>query len=935
MFATLSALFRFIASLCLVPAFLRAADITPRVALAEGDAVPNGAPAAVWNAFDSIFVDAAGALAAKGSTRGAATYRLHAQEAPGGALSARGFEGQTVSGAGPGVRIASFATSASTEGRLLGHGNDQVLARARLAGGTIDPTKAEALVLIDAAGARLVARQTQPLSAAYGDSLQSIGDGRLDVKGRVTFIGTGALGSYLLQYFEGNLSVLAHTGGPGPGPFGGTVLSFSAMPLVSDDGTAVVPCAIQYPEEFESREAIILVGKTGGSLVVRSGDPAPPKGWKFLGTEPFSVRSRNAAGQVLFRAVAQNGDDGNSVLRGLWLMNGNGFPELIAAEGTPIPGSTTTVDNISNAVVNARGDVAFHANGVILKRAGQPLVRLAYNGMQQPGRPSGQTFTSLATDRLQMDVHGNVLFASAGSVWVYTVADLLIPVAFNSQKVNHKGVFYAVASPQLVASASGGQDGRRRCLSDNGKIAVRADLSGPGGVRHAVLVATLPRAGEVNVPPVANDDVQTFTTGAKVSVAVNVLLNDFDGNNDPLTIVGVTQPAHGSAAINGNAIVYTPALSFLGEDTFTYTVSDGFGGESTAQVTLRNVALGYRGNYVTALTANGVAVGTLTVNVTATGRITGRVQLYNTRYALAGGINSEGAFSQYFWTRDPGGFTTFVALEFLRINGVIQLTGEVSKIPSGSVIVGSHISYTATPVARRSLALLPGIPSGRVLARFVPAAELRVPQGIGFAAGVIAPGGTARLSGRLPNATAFATTAYLLQDYRLAFLVQTKGINPTVLHGTIPYGAASEFIGALTWSKTGSPVVPNSGFNGTVDSRLCRYFPPAPDQSIIPAPGDAPRPGEFSFDMQIGTLASQRVLLGINDRFAFLPPILPGMRAQIVRANGLLHGSCALNGEPAMAFRGAYYPPAGNFAGTFIHRGEFGRVSFTLDPIAE
>jgi hypothetical protein len=53
-----------------------------------------------------------------------------------------------------------------------------------------------------------------------------------------------------------------------------------------------------------------------------------------------------------------------------------------------------------------------------------------------------------------------------------------------------------------------------------------------------------------------------------------------------LSIVAVTAPAHGTAAVSGTVIVYTPALDYVGTDGFEYTISDGQGGEDTATVTV-------------------------------------------------------------------------------------------------------------------------------------------------------------------------------------------------------------------------------------------------------------------------------------------------------------------------------------------------------------
>jgi len=88
-----------------------------------------------------------------------------------------------------------------------------------------------------------------------------------------------------------------------------------------------------------------------------------------------------------------------------------------------------------------------------------------------------------------------------------------------------------------------------------------------------------------NRPPVAADD--TATTAEDTPTTIAVLANDTDPDGDPLTVTAVTQPAHGSAALNADGTVtYTPAANYAGTDTFTYTASDGRGGTATATVTL-------------------------------------------------------------------------------------------------------------------------------------------------------------------------------------------------------------------------------------------------------------------------------------------------------------------------------------------------------------
>ena len=88
----------------------------------------------------------------------------------------------------------------------------------------------------------------------------------------------------------------------------------------------------------------------------------------------------------------------------------------------------------------------------------------------------------------------------------------------------------------------------------------------------------------VNDPPVAVDD--PATTPEDTSTLVNVLANDTDIDSATLTITSVGIPSHGTAAIESGQVRYTPALDYVGSDSFTYTVSDGAGGSATATVSM-------------------------------------------------------------------------------------------------------------------------------------------------------------------------------------------------------------------------------------------------------------------------------------------------------------------------------------------------------------
>jgi hypothetical protein len=75
------------------------------------------------------------------------------------------------------------------------------------------------------------------------------------------------------------------------------------------------------------------------------------------------------------------------------------------------------------------------------------------------------------------------------------------------------------------------------------------------------------------------------TTNEDTPVNVAVLSNDSDPDGDTLSVVSVTQGAYGAVSINPDKTVkYAPAPNYFGSDSFNYTVDDGHGGQSTANV---------------------------------------------------------------------------------------------------------------------------------------------------------------------------------------------------------------------------------------------------------------------------------------------------------------------------------------------------------------
>jgi hypothetical protein len=87
-------------------------------------------------------------------------------------------------------------------------------------------------------------------------------------------------------------------------------------------------------------------------------------------------------------------------------------------------------------------------------------------------------------------------------------------------------------------------------------------------------------------PPVAGDDLLNVDEDGVG--ALDVLANDHDPNGSPLSIESVTQSDTGGAVgFNGGTVTYKPAPDFNGNDSFSYTVSNGSGATATAQVAVK------------------------------------------------------------------------------------------------------------------------------------------------------------------------------------------------------------------------------------------------------------------------------------------------------------------------------------------------------------
>jgi hypothetical protein len=109
--------------------------------------------------------------------------------------------------------------------------------------------------------------------------------------------------------------------------------------------------------------------------------------------------------------------------------------------------------------------------------------------------------------------------------------------------------------------------------------------AGPGVLFLSIALAACGGGGGAEAPaakppPVVVAKPDIAEAGIDKPTTLSVLSND---SGTALKLISATVPAHGSAAIVGDTIVYTPTAGFFGTDSFSYTAQDAAASAATSQ----------------------------------------------------------------------------------------------------------------------------------------------------------------------------------------------------------------------------------------------------------------------------------------------------------------------------------------------------------------
>ncbi|SED69163.1 beta strand repeat-containing protein [Pseudomonas anguilliseptica] len=169
---------------------------------------------------------------------------------------------------------------------------------------------------------------------------------------------------------------------------------------------------------------------------------------------------------------------------------------------------------------------------------------------------------------------------AAGTYQFRVTADDGYSIRINGQTVaEYNGNQGATARESLTFTVpQGGAQQIEIVYWDQGGAAQLTVELRPQGGSYSVLGGS---ALQNEIPALVTNEDQALT----ISPAT-LLGNDTDPDGNPINIISVQGATHGSVALIGGNVVFTPDANYNGAATFTYTVSDGLGGLSTATVTV-------------------------------------------------------------------------------------------------------------------------------------------------------------------------------------------------------------------------------------------------------------------------------------------------------------------------------------------------------------
>ena len=375
-------------------------------------------------------------------------------------------------------------------------------------------------------------------------------------------------------------------GGPDSPPAETNNPPIATADAATTDASAPVVIAVLGNDSDPEGNALSIVSATQGSNGSVAINPdgtltyTPASG--FTGTDSFTYTVSDGVGGFATTTVSVDVGTGN---RPPVAANDEGS----TAEDTPITFPVLDNDSDPDGDTLSISAVTQGANGSVSVNTGGTITYTPdanFNGSDSFTYTisDGQGGSDTATVNVTVDPVNDPPVAVNDAATTDEDTSVTISVLANDSDPDGDALNLASVTQGANGSVTINQNGTVTYAPDanfNGADSFTYTVSdGNGGNTTATVDVTV---GAVNDPPVAVNDVAT--TDEDTSVTISVLANDSDPDGDALNLASVTQGANGSVTINQNGTVtYAPDANFNGTDSFTYTISDGNGGSTTATV---------------------------------------------------------------------------------------------------------------------------------------------------------------------------------------------------------------------------------------------------------------------------------------------------------------------------------------------------------------
>jgi len=256
---------------------------------------------------------------------------------------------------------------------------------------------------------------------------------------------------------------------------------------------------------------------------------------------------------------------------------------LSTAEDTPVPVVLTGSDPEGGSLSYSVSQPPLHGNlsGTAPNLTYTPDTN--FNGADQFTFVvnDGISSSSAATIALTISPVNDAPVASPQVVT--TLEDTPIAIVLAGTDVDGNSLTFLVLSGPANGTLSGTPPSLTYTPQSNFNGADSITFRASDGLLNSSSATVTINVTAVNDSPIAVQDVAE--TPVNTPITISVLVNDTDIEGDGLIVSSIVQPTHGVAVLNGGGTVtYTPSAAFMGTDTFSYSISDGHGGTSSATV---------------------------------------------------------------------------------------------------------------------------------------------------------------------------------------------------------------------------------------------------------------------------------------------------------------------------------------------------------------